>query len=173
MRSRAAAEEIEALAAAYDDIRSGLGLSKTAEVPHTPPHCGAQQPEMAGQVEEEILMRWGELGVEVQAGTLRFAPRLLHRNEFSAAPHRFVYIDVRGEELTWELPAESLGFTYCQLPICYQLHDAAALEIERADGTRASQLSHNLNRADSAAILGRDGSIRRLTVNLSGTVLRE
>ena len=64
-----------ALAAAYDHIRDGLGFRKTAELQgafpcdpysHTPAHRGAQQPGMTGAVKEEVLARWGELGVRVR-----------------------------------------------------------------------------------------------------------
>ncbi|MEZ4646669.1 MAG: hypothetical protein R3E31_28750 [Chloroflexota bacterium] len=75
-----------ALAAAYYDIRAGLGFNKspaeygafpTDPYSHTPAGRGAQQPGMTGQVKEEILTRWGELGVFVQDGVLHFAPTLL------------------------------------------------------------------------------------------------
>ena len=75
---------VSALAARYYQIRGGLGFNKSAveygAVPldpysHTPRHAGAQQPGMTGQVKEEILCRWGELGIHVEAGALRFVPR--------------------------------------------------------------------------------------------------
>jgi hypothetical protein len=161
------------LATAYDEIRDGLGFRKTAEqygafptdpYSHSPRHRGAQQPGMTGQVKEEILTRWGELGVEVVAGCLRFDPRLLHRSEFFTQPHRFSYIDVQGVERVWEMPAGSLGFSYCQLPICYRLADQPGIHFERADGTQGTLPSHTLGRSDSNSIFARDGSFRRLTV---------
>ena len=63
-----------ALAAAYYDIRQGLGFNKspadygafpTDPYSHTPMGGGARQPGMTGQVKEEILTRFGELGVSV------------------------------------------------------------------------------------------------------------
>ncbi|HUI08285.1 MAG TPA: hypothetical protein VL486_14895, partial [Verrucomicrobiae bacterium] len=134
---------VEALAAAYDDIRDGLGFRKTPEVygafptdpySHTPRHRGAQQPGMTGQVKEEILTRWGELGIDVKDGCLRFAPRLLHLSEFAKEAHSFPYVDLHGEDWIWELPPESLAFTYCQVPVCYTLFTGAAITIEWADG---------------------------------------
>jgi hypothetical protein len=86
------------LAAAYYDIRAGLGFNKTPDVygafptdpySHTPWGNGARQPGMTGQVKEEILTRWGELGVAVQDGRLHFSPTLLRDDEFLTAPDSF------------------------------------------------------------------------------------
>jgi hypothetical protein len=161
------------LAEIYDDVRGGLGFRKTPNVygafptdpySHTPRHRGAQQPGMTGQVKEEILTRWGELGVIVDGGRLRFAPRLLHRAEFVSAPHRLEYVDVQNRERTWELPADSLGFTYCQVPICYRLSDAASILIERSHGEQKTIQTNMLDPADSESLFSRDGKISRLTV---------
>ena len=43
---------------------------------------GAQQPGMTGQVKEDILCRFGELGVFVKEGKVGFNPKLLRRYEF-------------------------------------------------------------------------------------------
>ena len=170
---------VGALASAYDDVRDGLGFRKTPAVygafpsdpySHTPRHRGAQQPGMTGH-KEEILTRWGELGVQVERGILRFAPRLLCRSEFYCEPHRFVYVDVRGREQAWEMPANSLGFTYCQVPVCYQLSDAPGVTVERTDGTSQRIVSDELGAADSSAIFARDGRIERLTVAITMTHL--
>ena len=39
---------------------------------------------MTGQVKEEILTRWGELGLRFEAGKIRFDPVLLDANEVPA-----------------------------------------------------------------------------------------
>ena len=65
----------------YFKIRSGLSASKTPKeygafpfdpYSHTPSHSGAQQPGMTGQVKEEILTRFGELGCFVNDGCIMF-----------------------------------------------------------------------------------------------------
>jgi hypothetical protein len=164
------------IAAAYDEIRDGLGFRKTAEeygafptdpYSHTPRHRGAQQPGMTGQVKEEILTRWGELGITVEDGCLRFAPRLLKQSEFFTKPHRFSYVDIQGTEGVWEMPAGTLGFTYCQLPVCYQLASQSGFRLESADGTCAESSSQTLGRSESSRIFARDPSLRRLTVFLA------
>jgi hypothetical protein len=161
------------LAALYDGVRDGLGFRKTPEeygafptdpYSHTPRQRGAQQPGMTGQVKEEILTRWGELGVEVEDGCLWFAPRLLHRTEFFTSGHRFEYVDVQGKKQGWDMPARSLAFTYCQVPVCYQLADTATIVIERVSGRTETVRSNALSAPVSASIFSRSGEIRRLTV---------
>jgi hypothetical protein len=175
------AATIEALANAYDDIRNGLGFRKSPKVygafptdpySHTPRHRGAQQPGMTGQVKEEILTRWGELGVEVNDGRLRFAPRLLRRSEFSVEPHAFQYTALNGGDTTWELGAGSLAFTYCQVPVCYILADLAGIEIERVDGRKEVLPSNSLSAEISASIFARHGKIARLVVRVPRAELR-
>jgi len=170
------------LAAAYAEIRDGLGFRKTPEeygafptdpYSHTPRHRGAQQPGMTGQVKEEILTRWGELGIEVIDGCLQFAPRLLHQSEFFIRPHRFAYVDLQWLERVWELPAGTLGFTYCQVPICYQLADAPGIRVERSDGSREEVRSQTLSRPDSNSIFARSSAVSRLTVFVPREHVRE
>jgi len=172
-------EILRALGGFYYEVRKGLGFTKTPQVygafpsdpySHSPGHLGAQQPGMTGQVKEEILTRWGELGVEVDNGSLHFDPHLLRQEEFFIDKHVFVYPGLDGAETTWELPAESLAFTYCQIPICYQLADAASISIERGQGTTCVE-GNTLSPADSTEIFARTGSISRLVVKVSRTNL--
>lgn len=89
----AGAPELPALVAHYRRVRDGLGYRKTAAeygafpadpYSHTPSHGGAQQPGMTGQVKEEILTRWGELGLRFEGGQIRFDPVLLEAGEVPA-----------------------------------------------------------------------------------------
>ncbi|MGB8355586.1 MAG: hypothetical protein WCD79_16935 [Chthoniobacteraceae bacterium] len=183
-RDDADAGTISRLKEAYDDIRSGLGFTKTAETygafptdpySHSPRHRGAQQPGMTGQVKEEILTRLGELGVEVTAGRLRFAPHLLHRSEFFNEGHTFAYVDLDGNDATWELPAKSLVFTYCQVPVCYELAPALSspsITIERANGATETIAGNTLPTGYGNEIFSRNGSIYRLIVSIPQEQLR-
>ena len=121
---------------------------------------------MTGQVKEEILTRWAELGVRVAKGGLTFAPRLLRREEFFAQPHYFAYVAVDGSDQTWPLPAETLAFTYCQIPVCYQLADAPSITVERHSGEVDNQPGNALGSADSEAVFARTGDITRITVKI-------
>jgi hypothetical protein len=84
------APELPALIAHYRRVRDGLGYRKGAAdwgafpadpYSHTPGEGGAQQPGMTGQVKEEILTRWGELGLRVRRGNVHFDPVLLDEAE--------------------------------------------------------------------------------------------
>jgi len=166
---------VNALASAYQEVRDGLGFRKTPEVygafpsdpySHTPRGKGAQQPGMTGQVKEEILTRLGELGVEIEKGQIRFAPILLRQEEFFAKPHNFEYVDFSGREASWELGPHSIGFTYCQTPICYQNAESAQIQIEWVGGKREIVVGSTLSADTSAIVFGRIGKILRLTVKL-------
>ena len=120
------------LARYYYQIRAGIGFNKTPEefgafptdpYSHTPLHAGAQQPGMTGQVKEEILTRFGELGVRVHSGQISFQPSLLHADEFMGEAASFDYFSINQCWENIELPPQSLAFTWCQIPILYQLTD--------------------------------------------------
>ena len=58
----------------------GIGVNKSPELygafptdpySHTPAGKGAQQPGMTGQVKEDVISRFGELGVEVNNGIIK------------------------------------------------------------------------------------------------------
>jgi hypothetical protein len=128
---------------------------------------------MTGQVKEQILTRLGELGIEVVAGRLRFRPRLLHLAEFNDEPSRFGWLGVSGAESMVDLPAGSLAFTHCQVPICYRLGDVPSIELVRADGQTERVDGAELGREASRAIFERRGTYRRMTVTVPrGTLQR-
>ena len=168
------------LARFYDEAREGLGSRKTPAVfgafpvdphSHSPRHRGAQQPGMTGQAKEDILIRLGELGVEVRHGRLSFTPRLLHRGELMDIPYRFTSLDIDDTEETWDLSAGTLAFTYCQVPVCYRLGDRLSIRLERTDGGVEIVDGTELGRDASAAIAGRLGTYRRMTVTVREGVL--
>tara|TARA_R110000744_G_scaffold83865_2_gene164286 strand:+ start:3545 stop:6997 length:3453 start_codon:yes stop_codon:yes gene_type:complete len=134
----------------YYEINEGIGVHKSPELygafptdpySHTPAGKGAQQPGMTGQVKEDILSRFGELGVFVHKGQLQFKPDLLRKDEFLKTPSIFEYVNLTGEALKIDLGNGTLGFTYCQVPIIYELgqkeyvkvlfKDAAVLEFDK------------------------------------------
>jgi hypothetical protein len=88
------APELPALQQLYRRVRDGLGYRKSVAAygafpadpySHTPGEGGAQQPGMTGQVKEEILARWGELGLRVRGGLLTIHPVLLDEAEIPEA----------------------------------------------------------------------------------------
>lgn len=92
----------------YAEIREGIGAHKNPieygafpfdPYSHTPSMAGVQQPGMTGQVKEDIISRWFELGVSVHDGQITFRPTMLSDKDF-----------VDGE----------LHFTYCGTEVIYR-----------------------------------------------------
>jgi len=174
--SGAPARLLKQLASCYYDIRAGIGDRKSPTnygafpmdpYSHTPAHAGARQPGLTGQVKEDIICRWGELGVFVEAGQIHFRPLLLRRGEFLPSPSEFQYFDVSGVEQRFRLPAKSLAFTYCQTPIIYRLGPGDSLTVLSKDGLRQTSAGLKLNSEASRSIFNREGRIRSVLVSLS------
>jgi hypothetical protein len=156
------------LAAAYYDVRAGIGFNKAPSVygglptdpySHTPKGQGAKQPGMTGQVKEEILTRLGELGVRIDAGWLVFDPVLLRSQEFVAAPSVFVVVGLDGQRRTLPVPANALAFTLCQTPVVLVRADRAHIEVVYTDGQSAQISGSRLEPALAQHLLRRDGEI--------------
>jgi len=160
----------------YYDARAGIGLNKSPDIygafpfdpySHTPGNAGARQPGMTGQVKEDIISRWGELGVRVDGGVIRFEPALLRASEFLTEPSEFEYFNVQNQLKSISLAGHSLGFTYCQVPFIYRKTDKPGIVITYADG-RAEQLKGlELTPSMSTSIFNRTGTIESVFVNLS------
>ena len=75
---------------------------------------------MTGQVKEEIITRWGELGLRIREGQLQVNPQLLRVQEFTQSDSEFRYFDVAGNSQRLPLATGSLAFTWCQVPFVYQ-----------------------------------------------------
>lgn len=159
----------------YYEINAGIGVHKSPELygaiptdpySHTPATKGAQQPGMTGQVKEDILSRFGELGVFVKAGQLIFNPRLLQTKEFLKSPKTFSYTNVNKEEKHVELQSDSLCFTYCQVPIIYKLSDIEHLEVVFNDNNCLKLNSLTLDIETSKGIFQRKGVINHIIVSI-------
>ena len=174
MQGRRAGRRLGAL---YYRVREGIGFNKTpAEYgafptdpySHTPGHGGAQQPGMTGQVKEEVLSRFGELGVRVAGGEVRFEPGLLRAREFSSETRRFRFLDVQGRWQELTVPASGLAFTWCQVPIVYRLCSAGrpALAITLQDGRLQTLPQVSLPAELSSELFRRSGCIRQVSLDL-------
>ncbi len=166
---------IHRLIAHYYDINEGIGVHKPPQVygafptdpySHTPSGKGAQQPGMTGQVKEDILCRFGELGIFVNEGKLFFNPLLLRRNEFLNNEKQIDYINTKGEKHFIHLNSNSLFFTYCQVPVIYVLQEEEGLEIEKTDGTMIKNESTMLAEKESAAVFMRTGEVKMIKIFL-------
>lgn len=166
----------QGLAERYYAIREGLGMHRTPEqfgafpsdpYSHTPAHAGAQQPGMTGQVKEDILCRWGELGVIIRDGRIRFRPTLLRRSEFLADPAEFRWYDTDGRLRTRDLPPGTLAFTCCQTLFAYRMAEQAGIRITERGGSTRTLEGRALDRSASESIFRREGTIDTVEVALS------
>jgi len=172
---KAPAKICRGLALAYADIRNGLGDAKSPEIygafpmdpySHTPAQSGARQPGLTGQVKEDILCRWGELGVKVDQGRILIDPLLLRKEEFLDKPQEFIYCDATGQDRRYLLPAKSIGFTLCQTLFVYELGEKDSLTIVWENGMKRVHAKTEIDMASSRAIFQRTGMIERLEVVL-------
>ncbi|MDA9775252.1 hypothetical protein N9B67_02915, partial [Algibacter sp.] len=159
----------------YYEINEGIGVHKSPDlygaVPtdpysHTPATKGAQQPGMTGQVKEDILSRFGELGVYVSDGKLLFNARLLRLEEFLESPKTFKYIDVNKEAKNVELEKDSLCFTYCQIPIIYKLSNKEGLKVVLNQGAAIEFDTLELDSQTSKKVFERTGEISQIIVSV-------
>ena len=171
------------LADFYYRVRAGIGFNKTPEnygafptdpYSHTPKHAGAQQPGMTGQVKEEIITRFGELGIEVDGGAITINPSLLMGKEFLAEPSEFMTRTVSGNTVRERVEKDQLAFTLCQTLFIYECINSgktAGIEIVMADGR-----VHHLERLYiptelTRHIFARDESVVKVLVRIPAGLL--
>ena len=165
-------ETMKELGNLYYKIRSGLSSDKTPEeygafpydpYSHTPYKKGAQQPGMTGQVKEEIITRMGELGCIVNRGKLIFNPSLLKKSEFLKERSDFSYVNVHQELCKIELMKNQLAFTYCQVPILYELtNKEEKILVSFENNNTESFIGSSLSASLSNKIFSRSGEIKEL-----------
>ncbi len=180
LESGSDASTCQSLGHLYYRVRAGIGFNKspaqfgafpTDPYSHSPKHAGARQPGMTGQVKEEILARFGELGVRVKDGEIRFSPALLRTQEFVSEPRPYRYLDIEDQWQEITVPAAGLAFSWCQVPVVYKLGEVPALIISRDNGTNQTLANLLLPADDSADLFGRSGHIRQITVTLVPAML--
>jgi len=165
----------------YYEINAGIGVHKSPELygafptdpySHTPKTKGAQQPGMTGQVKEDILCRMGELGVLVKEGKLTFSPDILKKDEFlqEAKVLQYIAIGSKEEEITVE--KDCLCFTYCQVPVVYQIADASSLEVTMNNGEKMKFEGLSLNESVSDKIFQRSGEVSIVHVMIDKDILK-
>jgi len=168
-------ETIGRLLEHYYEINAGIGVHKSPELygafptdpySHTPGGKGAQQPGMTGQVKEDVLCRFGELGVFVKEGKLYFNPRLLRTEEFLSEPKDFTYTNINKALKTIQLEKDTLCFTYCQVPIVYKLNNDNKVEVVFNDDSKLKFNDLQLDVDTSDKIFKRTGEVSQITVSL-------
>ena len=147
----------------YFAIREGLGSHKQpAEYgsfpfdpySHTPSMAGVQQPGMTGQVKEDILNRFFELGVSVHDGQITFHPTMLTDRDFKDGELHFTYC---GTEIIYKKSALPGG----------EDRDGVNLPCENGQAKVISPLPCGESwREVCQHIFARDGQIKQLIIEL-------
>ena len=165
----------------FYEINEGIGVHKSPELygafptdpySHTPGGKGAQQPGMTGQVKEDVITRFGELGVFVKHGKLYFNPCLLRKEEFLSKETSFEYLSLLRGAQSITIPSNSLAFTYCQVPIIYHISDKDHIEIIFKDGTSSKIDALVIDLKTSEKIFKRTGDIFQINAYINSTYLK-
>jgi len=174
-------ETTRCLIAHYFDANEGIGVHKSPQLygafpfmpySHTPFHKGAQQPGMTGQVKEDIICRMGELGAYIQHQQLIFEPLLLRKSELLTNETNAAYVDVAGQPQNITLEKHALLFTYCGVPVVYELSENERIEVEQNDGINHTYAGLKLNKTDTELVLRRTGVIKKISVFLNPSRFR-
>ena len=164
----------------YKQIYEGIGVHKTPKeygafptdpYSHTPIHKGVQQPGMTGQVKEDILTHWGHMGVLLNDGCIMFCPYLLTKELFLSSDRETEIYSLNGNTNKYKLNKGQLLFTYCQVPIIYEIAGKSLIEIHFNDGKIGQVHSEMLDRETSLDIFGRKGNIRHIKVFLDNNIM--
>jgi hypothetical protein len=171
---------IDRLDGCFRDIQAGLGVHKPpAEYgafpvdpySHTPEFTGVQQPGLTGQVKEDLITRYWELGVRVSDGEVVFEPFVLRRDEFLRKPATWSYSS-GGPERSEDLPAGSLGFTLCGVPVVYRMAESGRLQVFGDDGPPVVIAGNRLGPEWSRSLFKREQRITKLIVDVPAAALR-
>jgi len=173
-------EQLSPLLERFDDIKEGLGLHKPPALygafpvdpySHTTGFSGVQQPGMTGQVKEDVITRFYELGVTVSNGEISFAPAMLKRNEFISGPHTWDF-SVGGEMQSEELASGSMAFTLCGVPVIYRLAEESGIHVYPEHGDPELIPGNGLGAAWSRSLFRREKRVRKVVVDLPRGKLR-
>ncbi len=160
--------ELKKLKDFYYDIKSGIGTDKqpaqygafpTDPYSHTPFFAGAQQPGMTGQVKEDIISRFREIGIKIGDGKIIINPSLLRKEEFLKKEETFIYYDLDGKEQKINCKKNSFAMTYCQVPFVYNLSNTEKIVVHKTNGEEVILDKLELKEEVSQSIFNRNGEI--------------
>ena len=147
---------LDSLSRQYDAIREGIGSHKSpAEYgsfpfdaySHTPVMSGVQQPGMTGQVKEDIISRFNELGIDIawsaDGPKLKFNSWYLDKKDF---------ID------------NQLQFTYCNTLIDYRLTDRHGEIIVVTDDDQQTFKGYTMPADLTQSLLAHEYKIKQIVV---------
>jgi hypothetical protein len=152
-------EDLKGLTDYYYRVKTGIGVHKnpknygafpTDPYSHTPAVMGAQQPGMTGQVKEDILSRFNELGLLVCNGEIKIDTVLLNDKDFIDAIQK------------------KLSFTFCSTPFVYRKGNNQLIEIHWNDKSHKPIIikSNTIPKSISQKIFKRTKEIAQVFVHM-------
>ena len=142
----------------YFEVKKGIGAHKQPQeygsfpfdpYSHTPMMAGVQQPGMTGQVKEDIISRFMELGIRVENGMITIQPILLRTEEF----------------VTTDAAFPELSFSYCSVPFIYRKDGKTGTEVIFSNGSTEENENYYLTQTVSKLVFGRSKEIASVIVH--------
>ncbi|HLP05853.1 MAG TPA: hypothetical protein VK152_10530, partial [Paludibacter sp.] len=162
IREEAGTDLVVKLKHHYQGVKAGIGSHKSPAdygsfpfdpYSHTPLMAGVQQPGMTGQVKEDIISRFFELGIVVENGCLSIRPDMLGPDEF---------IQPAGS-----VEAPFLMFSYCSVPFVYVADSTKGIEIMFAGGKQETTNGYSLTPEQSQLVFNRSKQVEMVRVHFN------
>ena len=115
-------------------------------------------------MKEDLLCRFGELGVRVTDGCIHFDRALLNGEEFLKEPATFDYVTVEQQWQSSNCLREAWPTPLCQVPVVHLKGDTPGIEVKRADGSTQRVAGLSLDLDTSRAMFRRSNDVVQLTV---------
>lgn len=157
----------------YSFICDGLCYNKTASewgafpsdsYSHTPYTGGASQPVMTGQVKEDIIARFTELGITFSDGCIIFRPELVNTSDILYESSEFEYIGQDDVKRCIDLPAGAYALTLCQVPIICAIGTGNSVTLIDNEGVSKTYDTLRINAEHSRDIFSRNGRVKEIHV---------
>ena len=164
-------ETLDSLREHFQAIRAGIGAEKSPQdygafpsdpYSHTPENAGVKQPGMTGQVKEDLLSRFAEIGVHIENGCIQFRIEMFDQSELVADESVFAFFDLNQQIKSISIPQNGFAFTICQVPVIYHAADANQVTIHFDSGETKVFDSLQLDRETSESIFSRTGEIEKI-----------
>lgn len=155
----------------YREVKNGIGAHKSPKeygsfpfdpYSHTPLMSGVQQPGMTGQVKEDIISRFFELGIFVSKGQLSIRPMVLRKAEF---------VEPKGKSDDFQIPW--LSFTFCSVNILYLLDSNQGMDILFLNDEVMRIPNYYIPESLSQSIFLRQGRIQKIVVHINPDLLKD
>jgi len=164
-------QTIDKLRKHYRSVKAGIGAEKsptdygafpTDPYSHTPENAGVKQPGMTGQVKEDVLARFSEIGVHFKDGGIRFRLDLFDKAELLDEPSEFKFYDSSNNANALIIPTGSFAFTLFQIPFIYQAGDTDSVAIHFKNGESRAIRGTNIDPETSAQLFSRSNQIDKV-----------